>query len=536
MRPLGLLAVVLSAWTLTAAPGRAAETIVSERPESVALTIYQDPTAEGMNLDARVLPVDYRGSMGLVLVSEWRTVDVPAGETRISFRGVADGIVPQTATLDGLPARFIESNQDYDLLSPGSLVRRSVGTKVQRITTNPVTGRETVEDAIIRSGPQGVMLEVGGRFEAIDCGGPPQRLVFPRPPEGLSDRPTLSLLLNVEKAGRYRVRLSYLATGVLWRVRYVMILSPQADRLDLTGWITLINTSRTSFVDAPTQVVAGRVERSAQTAATVVFAEALEPRCWPMDTTTRGNEDSGGVAPMASPPMMDGTVESVIVTARRREESLQDSPIAVSAFQSELGDYKLYSLPSPTTVAARQTKQVLMLARSSVKARWVYVLGASPEDDYDSDDDPRSATAAVKAVNSTANGLGVPLPGGEVSFLQIGEDDHALLVGNGRMWTAPVGFPLEIELDEDPDIQVRPVTLRSWEKGDLTVRRNRIDIRNAKGQPIVFEYRLRADGQEAFRVTAASRRGRKTPDGTVWTLTVPAGGTASFTYTVESEY
>ncbi len=443
--------------------------------------------------------------------------------------------MPQTATLDGLPARFIESNQDYDLLSPGSLIRQSVGTKVQRITTNPVTGQETVEDAVIRSGPKGVMLEVAGRFEAIGCGGPPQRLVFPKPPQGLSDRPTLSLLVNVTKAGRYRVRLSYLATGLLWRARYVMTLSPEGDRLALTGWITLINTSATSFFDAPTQVVAGRVERSDDTAATMVDAETVEPKCWPMDTTG-GRPAPYPPPPMVEPrPMMDGSVEEVIVTARKREESLQDVPITVSAFQSELGDYKLYSLPSPTTVAARQTKQVLMLARPSVKAQWVYVQLASPEEDYDSDDDPRSPVAAVKAVNSTANGLGAPLPGGEVSFLQTGGDGRALLVGQGKLWTAPVGFPLEIALNEDHDIQVRPLTEKSWKKGDLTVRRNRIEVRNTKGQPIVFEYRLRGYSDQVFRVVSASRRARKTPDGTVWTLTVPAGGTASFTYTVESE-
>jgi hypothetical protein len=40
---------------------------------------------------------------GFALVTETRTVSLPAGENRLRFPGVADGIEPASAILAGLP-------------------------------------------------------------------------------------------------------------------------------------------------------------------------------------------------------------------------------------------------------------------------------------------------------------------------------------------------------------------------------------------------------------------------------------------------
>lgn len=523
--PAVLAAWILTAWSLAAAPARAAATVVSAGPETVALTVYHVDGVDDLDLEGTS---GVYGPDGLALISEWRTVEVPAGETVLRFEGVAEGIVPQTAALDGLPAKLVESNQDYDLLSPGSLVSKSIGTKVQRITINPVTGKETVEDAIIRSGPAGVVLEVNGRFEAIGCGGPPQRLVFPRPPEGLSDRPTLSLRLRVERAGRYRVRLTYLATGLLWRTRYVMTLSPDASELSLTGWITLINTSGTSFVDAPTQVVAGDVATSDKTVGIAVQPEMLERRCWPMDTTTTGRR-LYLPAPQPAPPPPPSAMYSVSPLA----VVVTGSRMPAEAAQSELGDYKLYTLPSPTTVAARQTKQVLMLSRPVVKAQWLYVYRTGVDAAFDARLEPEPAQTVLRTTNIKAQGLGAPLPAGRVSFMQPGEDGRPLLVGEGDLWASAIGGPIQIVLDEDPDIQVFPLTRKTWKRGRRLYRSNQVEVRNNKAEAVVFEFRL-AGGDTPYRITAQSLRSKTTPDGRVWSLAIPAGAAARLSYTVQT--
>ena len=55
---------------------------------------------------------------------------LPAGETELRFEGVAGGIVPQSAIVTGLPDGIVERNRDAYLLSPESLLDRSLGRRV----------------------------------------------------------------------------------------------------------------------------------------------------------------------------------------------------------------------------------------------------------------------------------------------------------------------------------------------------------------------------------------------------------------------
>ena len=55
---------------------------------------------------------------GFALVSEMRAVHLPAGESRLRFEGVADGIEPASAIVTGMPPGVIEKNREGALLSP----------------------------------------------------------------------------------------------------------------------------------------------------------------------------------------------------------------------------------------------------------------------------------------------------------------------------------------------------------------------------------------------------------------------------------
>src|SRR5579862_5201621 len=100
--------------------------VVSSGPEQVAVTVYRDaPTSV-----ARLRDEDAGDASGLAMISETRTLDLPAGRTRIRFEGVADGIIPASAAVRGLPGALVERNFDYDLLDPGSLIEKTVGGAV----------------------------------------------------------------------------------------------------------------------------------------------------------------------------------------------------------------------------------------------------------------------------------------------------------------------------------------------------------------------------------------------------------------------
>ena len=128
-----LLAMVAA---LAAAPAPAREVVVSARPDAVAVTVYRAP-----NRDADEF-IDIDDDLeGFALISETRTVDLPAGEVTIRFEGVASGIQPQTAILQGAVPR--EKNQDRRLLSEAGLIDAFTGQRVIVRRTDPATGKVT---------------------------------------------------------------------------------------------------------------------------------------------------------------------------------------------------------------------------------------------------------------------------------------------------------------------------------------------------------------------------------------------------------
>jgi hypothetical protein len=525
------------------APALATPVVVSERPEEVALTIYPDRYSSGSNLSDEDLTFD--GGTGLALVTEWRTVEVPAGETVLTFRGVAEGMVSETASLQGLPAALVEQNQDFDLLSPGSLLTRSVGAPVKRIRTDRATGRETIEEAVIRSTAGGVVLEIDGRFEALGCGGPSERLVFDRVPGALTDQPTLSIRLRVREAGRYRVKLSYLAVGLIWQANYVGHARPDGA-IDLTGWITLRNLSRTTFADAPTQFVAGELEMTGDTMIEPVEAQGRPRACWPMDTTSGRPAVRLQPRPRLASPMRadEGGVEEIIVTASRREANFQDVAFAIStvAEESDLGDYKLYTLPTPTTVAARQTKQVLMLSRTGVRLDRVYRYGVDFETvdpdflNADEEPEPEPASLVLTGKNVKANGLGLALPGGRLLLTEDGPDGRRMMVGQRGLWATPVGAPVEILARSDAyDVEVLPRVVKKSRRGDRVRWSIEVTAANSRSEAVAFELVQPLDDDLRAKILSGGRRFEARHYGLTWPMTLRPGERRTVKYVVQTD-
>lgn len=534
MRRLLCLAALL---ILPAAPARAQVEVVSPGPERAAVVVYRDRPVDTADLLERSNdPWERLDQEGLALIVEARTVDLPAGEAVIRFRGVATGIAPQTAVLEGLPARVVERNTDFDLLSPGSLIERSVGEVVRVVRTNPATGEPVEKAAVLRAGPTGTVLEIDGRLEALDCSGLTERIVFDRVPEGLGDQPVLSVRTRAETAGRHTLTLAYLATGLQWSADYVARVSPDGDTLDLTGWITLANFGGTGFPAAPVQVVAGHLNRDDDTVPVEPVEVVRSPACWPLDTTTgsdeigeivvTGRRTAGGVV-AGAPAMLaveDSEVGEIVVTGSRIVRL------------GELGDYKIYTLPEPTDVLARQTKQVQFIERDDVRFTRVY----QAEIAVGNDGDPTVPQLLLRLRNEEADGLGLPLPGGGVTLMET-VGGRSLFAGQARFDDKGVGLPVELPFGEALGLTVTQETVEdeSVERRDWTdLRRATVEVvvRNDKSAPAEIEICPMEWTRDAFRILRASRRHVITDGGyPAWRLTVPAGGEQTLRYTIQYE-
>nr|WP_314432057.1 DUF4139 domain-containing protein [uncultured Brevundimonas sp.] len=525
-----LLAITM-AFSLVAPSAWAQSESVSARPDTATVVIYRDQPVDTVALMAQSRQSWNRlDREGLALIVETRTVDLPAGEGIIRFRGLATGVVPQSAVLEGLPAHVVERNADFDLLSPASLMEKSVGEVVRVVRTNPATGEQVEKAAVIRAGAQGTVLEIDGRFEALDCSGQTERVIFDRVPEGLGDQPVLSVRTRAERAGRHTVTLAYLATGLQWSADYVARLDPSDGTLDLTGWVTLANFGGTGFPDAPVQVVAGTLRKDAGTVPVEPLVRYQQNQCWPQGTTTFGSgefAEYNGPPVMAPPPPPPPPPAPMMRMAA--ESAMDEIVVTAMARQGELGDYKIYTLPEPTTVAARQTKQVRFLEREGVAYERVYRANV-----LSNDDESRATGIVLKLRNEESAGLGLALPGGSVAVMQPDGAGGVLLAGQDRFVDKGVGLPVRLSFGQSPDVRVqtRLVKSTSTTRGAVTTDRSEIEttVTNARSEPVTVELLADAAMSRGFRIRRQSVRSRIDDTGyPVWTLSVPANGAATLT-------
>jgi hypothetical protein len=521
-----LLALLLSS---LAAEAVAQSVVTSGAPKRVAITIYRDtpparlpptppPTPPPDPLDEPNL--QWLG--GYALVSETRTLTLPAGESTVRFEGVAGGLIPQSAIVTGFPDGIVERNRDALLLSPGTLLAHSLGRRVHLRRTGP-TGTVREHEAVISSGADGaVVLRTGEGYEALRCTGVPETLIYDEVPAGLAPTPTLSVRARAQAPVTATVTLSYLATGFDWQANYIANLSADRSRIDLFAWLTLASMDETSFPDADTQAVAGSPNYQ-RTEPQPREGPPLSLRCWPAGTTSD--------IPLEALVLFNGRLaggadsENIVVTGSRvRGENLINAlPMAMVsaeevATQEELGDLKLYRLPSPVTVAANSQKQVAMLVQPSVAVELVHRQVLSPGTQ---EPEPRAVPLFLVTRNRTAEGLGLPLPSGSIMLFEQGAG-RPILIGHGSLGDRAVGEDVEIELEEAAGVrtQVRIVRQQpAWQDYELLVS-------NDQDRPIRFE-------AEFPGATAAFRPGRRLArrDGfPFWSTTVPANGTARFRY------
>jgi len=505
-------------FTLLATPALAAPPVItSAAPDAVAVTLYRDPDrGEGA--------IDRENPSSFALIAETRTVDLPPGEVTVRFEGVAGGIVPQSAILFGTDPR--ERNRDAALLSQKGLVDGFTGQSVILKRTDPATGKVTEERATIRSAADRLVMTTPRGVEAVYCTGLNQTLIYPGAPAGLSAKPVLSMTTKDQPGGRATITLAYLATGFDWDATYVGTLGQDGKSLALLGWLTMASGDETSFADATTSAVAGRINRSGETrddTATRARAEAENldkwSSCWPAGTTSQIAQHLPPPPPMAAPMLMGMAMDSnaeLIVTARRMEEKAMSAPLAVTAVAEALGDLKLYRIPVPVTVAAKSQKQVAFLSAAKVKGELVYRARVNG-----SVSDPEML---FRFRNRKADGLGDPLPAGKAVLYQDGEMGRQL-VGESTVRDKTTDEEVELVFGSPNDVNFESDSEADdsgpWSTEVLT-------ITNANPFAVRIELEFPTGGGWTYKGLPGGLVAK--PGKKVWAMTVPAGSAAALRY------
>lgn len=445
----------------------------------VALTIYND---------------------NLALIKDQRTIQIPQGAVALAFSDVSARMKPETAqfrALDtGAGLQVIEQNFDFDLLTPTKLLEKYVGRQVDVVRAHPVSGTESRETARVLSANSGVVLQFADRIET----GVPGRITYPDIPGNLRAQPTLVMALTNQSDRKQNVELSYLSGGLSWKSDYVLELSTDESRADITGWVTLTNTSGTSYRNAQLQLVAGDVNQA------------------PPDLRRR----TPG-APM---------VAMAMATA--------GNPMT----EESLLEYHLYTLARSTTIADNQSKQVSLLAASDVPTHKELVLQGS---DYYYQSAAGDLGKKLKVgvflefENRQQNHLGMPLPKGVVRVYQRDAAGNAQFVGEDRIDHTARNASVRLKLGDAFDVTASKKQTdfkfgtESTKSGRAVESAYEIEISNGKRTPVTVtvvepmpgEWKILSESQAHIKTSSSAAR---------WSVQVPAEGVTRLTYRVVTRW
>jgi hypothetical protein len=429
-------------------------------------------------------------NQNLALVQDTRQLSLPAGRSRQEFPNVSGQISPETVTLSGDGVGIVEQNFDFDLLSPSKLMEKAVGEEITLLRTNPATGAETRERARVLAVNGGVVLQIGNRIEVLRDDGLPVRAIFDRVPENLRARPTLSVTVETESAGARPVTLSYLTPGMSWKADYVTLFDEAAGKIDVQGWVTLTNTTGTTFDNADTLLVAGQIGGRS------------------------GYDEYGNPYRRPPPP--------------------GNRPGTQTPGRESLGDFLLYPLRERTTIANQQTKQVSFLDVTGAAGRRAYVFRNSWLGTLDQ---AASADTVLQFSSSRDQGLGDALPAGTVRVYMKDARGNAQFVGENQIGHTPMGSDVAITTGQAFDVKIQPVVEKRERLGSERWRTTmRYTLTNARPQAVTVDL-IQSGLWGDVRITDESQKSvRRSADEAMWRVSVPANGEKIVRATFETRY
>jgi len=422
-------------------------------------------------------------SQDLGLVQETRELELATGVQEVEFGDVAEQIDPTSVILASEGIRLLEQRFDHDPLTRQALLNRFVG-RTLRLVTIDERGEHSTEATLLAATGEPIY-----RIGTETWLGHPGQVVLPALPDGMREHPALLWSLEAGRGGKQRVQTSYLTGGIGWSADYVLHLDREETTGNLAAWATIRNESGAGYRDARLNLVAGDLHRASP-------------------------------APRPETMRVSASVE------------------AMPAFASEaLGEYHLYTLERPATIASHETVQLALLSASGATVRKRLILEGNPQGYYaamNAADLGLKPEVRLEIANDSKNQMGIPLPAGRVRVYLEDASGSPQLVGEDNLPHTPPGGTLRLTLGRAFDVEAdrTQTDFKAVAGGryDLEVG-FRIELRNGGARAATVTLREPIPGD--WKLLESTPAGRKADAQTLeFDVPVPPGGSASVAYRV----
>ncbi len=471
-RPLFASCAVVALSLFAALPALAAgeREVSSDARQSLTLTVYQNDIA---------------------LVRDLRRLDFAVGVNRFAIGDVSQALRPETLSLSADAEGLTLHEQSYEraTLTQQTLLQAAVGGPVRLIRLNPETGEEIVEQATLLSLASGPILRVGDRIEIS----PPGRIVLDSLPGDLRAEPALLVTLDSASAQSAEVGFSYLTGGLGWQADYVAELDGETGLMDLTGYVTVTNSSGIDYLESGLRLVAGAVN----------VASASPRMGYQMQSLAR----------------MDAA------PAKMEQES--------AAPPQSVSNRYLYTIERPVTLKQGETKQLVLFTAEDQPVARVYRFDNLVQIGRGNEFGPVNADLLLRFDNDPAASLGMPLPAGTIRVYEsLEESGSAIFAGEDYIAHTAEGQEVELRVGAAFDVTAEARGTDFDRLSDKTYEAaQEITLSNAKDEPVTVE--VAGYLPQQWRMLEESHPHAKVSTNQVlWRIDVPAGGESVLTYRV----
>jgi len=429
-------------------------------------------------------------NQGFALVKQQRYFDLNRGLNIIKFTEVAKMIDPNSVHFLSLTAPgstvILEQNYEYDLVNTSKLLSKYIDRKISLISEDD----RSYEGILLSFDSDNLVISSPDGLAAISRLGNIRQILFENLPEGFITKPTLVWEIKAAKAGKHLTEVSYLTEGIGWLCEYVAVLGPDDKKLDLDGWVNLVNKSGATYKNARLKLVAGEVKR-------VIKQERLmDYNVFPAETA----------------------------------EIFTEKPFF---------EYHIYDLQRKTTLKNNQTKQVSLFNAKNVAVTKKLVFNAS---EINRGHYKRASRETVKGkvkvklvfANAAKNHLGLPLPAGNIKVYKEDGDGSIQFIGEDAIDHTSKGEQIKLYVGDAFDVLGERKRTNFKKQRNIMHETYEITISNHKDKAVKVAVQEKLWRYSNWKIIDSSSHWEKTDASTIeFNLKIPANSQKKVSYTVK---
>jgi hypothetical protein len=417
----------------------------------------------------------YNNNLGVI--RDVRKFNIANGVSDAKMTDVPSLIDPTSVKITALdhPKDFevTEQNYEYDLVNQDKLLEKYIDKPITIITASGE--RQSVKLLSNERGAVTLMTPLGIKMMSSLNG---YTIDVPTLPTGLITRPTLIWQLSTDKKlDNEPLEVLYQTGGLTWHAEYIASLGDDDKSLDLSGWVSIDNTSGATFPNAKLKLVAGDIHRAYQPAPKGMA-----------DYETRSAVSSFGKPQFEERGMFE---------------------------------YHLYDLQRKTTIKNAETKQVSLLNANGVTSTKHYTYEGGTK-----------VAVTIEFVNSEDNHLGIPIPMGTVRVMKRDKDGSMEFVGEDHVDHTPRDEKITLHVGDAFDLVGERVVTDSRNLGDHANQETiQITLKNHKDENVTIDALEEVGGN--WEITKSSMDyEKKNANEIIFHVPVKARGEQKVTYTI----